>query len=71
MSNAKKIKLPYGTLADAARKLGITRQSAQQGWAEERADVVEVVAAIIEEKLNAEREKREAIKQIALNVSQL
>lgn len=44
MSNAKEVRLPWGTFAKAADQLGITRQAVYQGW---KANTPHIVAAVV------------------------
>lgn len=65
MSNAKEIELPWGTLSEAARRLGITRSAAFDGWAKGRKNVADAVADILQEHINERQESQKAVARAA------
>jgi hypothetical protein len=68
--NAKEIELPWGTLSEAARRLGISRDAATKGWKYQRRPVVDTVAEIVREHVKEEQEKRRAIAQVGSLLNQ-
>lgn len=70
-TNAKELELPWGTLSEVARRLGISRQTVQTAWENERPDVVAMVEQVVKEWAENETEVKMAINRIAANISQL
>lgn len=70
LPNAREIELPWGTLSEAARRLGISRDAATKGWKYQRKSVVDAVAQIVGEFAKEEQEKRRAIAQVGHLLSQ-
>lgn len=71
MSNAKELKLPWGTLSKVAEDLGISRQAVGEAWANERPDIVEAVAKEVARRVEEKKQKKQIIRQIAANLSAL
>jgi len=70
-TNAKELELPWGTLSEVARRLGISRQTVQTAWENERPDVVKMVDVVVAEWAEEQKLIKQAIGQIAANISEL
>lgn len=56
---AANTELPWGTFARVAKRIGTSRANVEQGWKEERPNIVDAVHEYIEE-WNAQREETKA-----------